>query len=1214
MKNTIRSILLPCSILALVLLPAIMGCGESAEFTVGVVRPLMVTNISPPGGADNVGTTTGGGMGNEVSVQVIVTFSDDIDRGTLTNNTFYLTGPDGKITATISYDPTAFQATLDPTTNLALSTEYTLNITTGVKRAEDGAILAKGVTSTFKTLDPANLAIINTIPGNGAEDAGVITDGGMGNRVSLQIFVIFSEGLNTSSVDSSSFTVQKIAPGPATIVNGVINFSSTGPADPWTTNNVLIFTPGAELDLSATYQVDLTTSIESWRATAEGGQLPTNMSFTFETAGPPDLLINYTSPSGGAGNINVETKITVVFSEGINVNSVTSGSFQVNITGSVSVPGSFSFASSTSLPWKLNDTVIFTPDPPGLSYNTEYTVTLTTAIESWRATAGGGNLATTTSFSFTTLPVPPLNVESSFPDDGEEGVLPSVEIQVTFNADVVSGTVMDPSNFFVSTTASPDEPVAGSYSYTAATFTAGFKPDTDLKTNTEYRINVTTDVLGTKGQILPANFVAIFHTRLASLINFTEPASGETNVPINSDIVVDFTEDINDATVDSSSFQVTYTDDFGQTINIGEIAGSQYITSSNVVTFIPASVYQNCSLNPHKLLYDTTYEVTISTALETMGGEPLATNYTFTFETVSPPEVILTDPLDGATDVPVVFPSAVYDEITVTFDRAMDLGTFTSTGNIVLIDGTTSVGVEGISISPDGTAVSLTPSVQLSYDTLCTVTLLGGTSGVADADGNFLVSDYSFSFTTSPAMTVSVIPQGGVKLPHTIAAYFSRAVDPSSIDNTSFSVFNLTDGVPANYLFSYNFDYRGVILELIPRFDGDEYFVTIETDVKDYLGNPLPAQMGVTIPGAAGVDPTCGGSEATDPIDLAIQVPGDKIISVFYSDYIHPGSVIVSNPPVPGYDTILISRDSTYIPVDIVNIAYQNPAQAETMIYFTAKEEYFLGGTGYQVEMTAGVADISANDCGVVNFSFTADDQPPVPIGSVTPVLVTDNIEIRFDEDMCDNASKCSGAFNATNFTLSNDTDGIAVSGTITVDNSPTTGVDGYESRAIFNPDLPLPGGKNYTLYLEASVTDLSGNGLDGNDNSASQGSPVDDYSVSFITENNPPTVTLTSPTNGSTISSAGVSIMVNFSENIDPASVTGSVVGVDGSFQLAYGAGIQVYGCLAVSGDVVTFEPLDNLLSGNFHTVTILGGTNGVTDLGGTPMVLDESFNLYVE
>ncbi|UCD83238.1 MAG: Ig-like domain-containing protein, partial [Deltaproteobacteria bacterium] len=134
MKNTMRSVLLFCSTLALLLSLMIIGCGGSAEFTVGVVRPLIVTNISPSGGADNVGTITEGGMGNEVNIVIEVTFSDNVDRGTLTNNTFYLTGPDGiKVPATISYVSSV--ATLVPD-NLALSTQYVLNITSGVKRAE----------------------------------------------------------------------------------------------------------------------------------------------------------------------------------------------------------------------------------------------------------------------------------------------------------------------------------------------------------------------------------------------------------------------------------------------------------------------------------------------------------------------------------------------------------------------------------------------------------------------------------------------------------------------------------------------------------------------------------------------------------------------------------------------------------------------------------------------------------------------------------------------------------------------------------------------------------------------------------------------------------------------------------------------------------------------------------------------------------------------
>lgn len=108
---------------------------------------------------------------------------------------------------------------------------------------------------------------------------------------------------------------------------------------------------------------------------------------------------------------------------------------------------------------------------------------------------------------------------------------------------------------------------------------------------------------------------------------------------------------------------------------------------------------------------------------------------TYNVTDTTPPVVASTSPAGGATNV------ATGVAITVTFSEAMsaasiNTGTFTVSG------------VSG-SISVSGATATFTPASALASTTTFTVTVVGGASGVRDAAGNVLVSNYSWSFTTS---------------------------------------------------------------------------------------------------------------------------------------------------------------------------------------------------------------------------------------------------------------------------------------------------------------------------------------------------------------------------------------------------------------------------------------------------------------------------------
>ena len=95
-----------------------------------------------------------------------------------------------------------------------------------------------------------------------------------------------------------------------------------------------------------------------------------------------------TSPDDGATDVAVNTTITAAFSEEIDSTTLNESTFYVNFEDTLSVPGTIDYSANT---------VTYTPDAD-LEANTEYTVTLTSAIQD----LDGNNLEENYQWVFTT--------------------------------------------------------------------------------------------------------------------------------------------------------------------------------------------------------------------------------------------------------------------------------------------------------------------------------------------------------------------------------------------------------------------------------------------------------------------------------------------------------------------------------------------------------------------------------------------------------------------------------------------------------------------------------------------------------------------------------------------------------------------------------------------------------------------------------------------
>src|SRR5439155_16950229 len=155
----------------------------------------------------------------------------------------------------------------------------------------------------------------------------------------------------------------------------------------------------------------------------------------------------------------------------------------------------------------------------------------------------------------------------------------------------------------------------------------------------------------------------------------------------------------------------------------------------------------------------TTYTATMTTAARDLAGNPLLTDFSWTFTTGATPHS--TRPTVNATVPPNADTGvAINHTITAAFSEAMDPLTVNST-TFTLKQGTTAVAG---TVSYAGVTATFTPASALASLTTYTARI---TTGVRDLAGNALATDFSWSFTTgaipdtTPPTVSSTVPANG---------------------------------------------------------------------------------------------------------------------------------------------------------------------------------------------------------------------------------------------------------------------------------------------------------------------------------------------------------------------------------------------------------------------------------------------------------------------
>lgn len=416
--------------------------------------------------------------------------------------------------------------------------------------------------------------------------------------------------------------------------------------------------------------------------------------------------------------------------------------------------------------------------------------------------------------------------------------------------------------------------------------------------------------------------------------------------------------------------------------------------------------------------------------------------------------------------------------------------------------------------------------------------------------------------STAPADTSATVP-----VTEPVSAVFSGIMDPATITAATFTLTAGGTPVPGTvvYVPAANTATFTPDSQLLP---GTTYTATITTGATDLAGNPLAAAKVWTFTTTA-QDTTPPAVTAMLPGNDATYVAITTTVTATFSEEIEANTF--NNPAA---FTLTSSAGA---------VAGQATFDPATRIATFTPDAPLSNNTLYTATITSEVTDLAGNTLTTpLSWSFTT-----IPVETVLPIITatvpaarTTNVQISTPISAIFSEPMDPATINAATFTVA------GLTGTVSFDAATLT--------ATFTPDAPLAFSTTYRVTITTAVSDPAGNHL-----------PLANV-WSFTTaapDTAPPTVSATSPADGSTNVPVAAVISAAFSEQIDPATFGPASMTVTGQ-SFATSAPFTVSGTVSLSSGGIAlpsalFIAGGSLPMGSVYSVAI----SGVKDLAGNTM-----------
>lgn len=482
------------------------------------------------------------------------------------------------------------------------------------------------------------------------------------------------------------------------------------------------FRPLEMLERNTAYRVEVIGS----DLTDLSGNASSSFTSAFTTGSTADVKVPTVisiSPFSGEQGVPTDAPISVLLSEPVNPISVHSETFRVTSSGDH--PGSLSFSPSRRR-------VTFVPARP-------YPVGSTISVRIRREIVddAGNRLNNGSDFfsSFQTrfLPgdqAPRVLITSPFDRDVQVGTDAVVAVEFDQSIDATS---LDPGTFAVRANGIP---VAGTFALEESQRVVRFTPDRSLPQSTEVQV-ILDGIRAVSGVPLATIETISFTTRagpdtVAPTVVFVTPQNRATEVPLDGQIRITFSETLDETTLDPATVRFTGS---GTPPLLYEI---EVDSLGRRVTLLPE----------RQLLPDVPYSIFLDDDIRDRSGNPLGGARSFSFTTgrqgdSAGPLVVTTNPGDGFTNI------GSNTSIQVEFDEIIDptsvtRDTFRVTGGLVEVLG-------DFSMTGGGRIAVLTPFSLLRSGVEHRVVI----DGILDRSGNPMVP-HEFTFSTASVGNVAV--------------------------------------------------------------------------------------------------------------------------------------------------------------------------------------------------------------------------------------------------------------------------------------------------------------------------------------------------------------------------------------------------------------------------------------------------------------------------
>lgn len=536
-----------------------------------------VTLVSPSTSATDVST----------NANIFITFSKPMAAATLNTTNITLTNGVTPVTGTISTFGTSGVYFI-PSSTLANSTSYTINILTGVTDLS-GVALASSYSSTFTTIATTTIATPDTTPPT--VTATNPSNSATNVPISQTILITFSKPITSSTINSTNITLTQ----GSTSIAGSVNAVGT---------NGAIFQPTSSLAYNTLYTLTLRTGITD-TATTPNALANTTISFTTVSDIAP--TVSFVSPANSSTNVSTSSNIFITFSKSMAAATLNTTNITL-LDGITPIVGTVSTLGTTG--------AYFIPTST-LSNSKTYTVNISTGVTD----SNGAAIASSYSTSFTTAAstpdTTPPTVTATNPSNGATSVSISQTILVTFSKSINLSTI----NSTNITLTQGVTPITGTV-YAVGSNGAVFQPTSTLAYNTAYNLTISTGIQDTAtvpnslAGSVTVNFTTIADSSPLSVASVS-PSNTSTDVSVISPILVTFNKAVNPATLITANITLT--------------ASSSYLLTITPLGTTAVLIQSNSQLN-----YASLHVLQLTSGIQDTLGNPLTgAPYTSLFTTAS---------------------------------------------------------------------------------------------------------------------------------------------------------------------------------------------------------------------------------------------------------------------------------------------------------------------------------------------------------------------------------------------------------------------------------------------------------------------------------------------------------------------------------------------------------------------------------------------------